>query len=197
MKYLAIALIVLGLVVAATMFLTRKSDMGTTGAATGPTTLSTAGVFDPVAAQHVLVDQPAPNFTADLLTGETVTLASHKGKDVVILDFWATWCAPCIVSLPLMADLASKYADKGVVLYAVNDSEDATDIKDFLSKRNLTMPVVLDPQGKIVDSFKADVLPVSILIDKEGIVRQVHYGTFVAGETDKKIEAELQKLLGK
>src|SRR5687767_4033725 len=123
MKYLGIGLIVLGIVLAATFLIPRKPSVPT---ASDPvvqaTTTSTAGVFDPNAAKHALVDKPAPDFTADLLDGKRVTLASHKGKDIVILDFWATWCAPCIVSLPLMTDLANKYADQGVVLYAVNDS---------------------------------------------------------------------------
>lgn len=194
MKPVAIGLIVVGGALIASVFIPRKGGDPASSQPAIPTQTD-AGVFDPTTAKSDLVGKPAPDFTADLLTGEKVTLSSHKGKDVVILDFWATWCAPCIVSLPLMTDLAAKYADKGVVLYAVNDSEDAADIKEFIAKRKLTMPVVLDPRGKIVDSFGAKVLPVTVIIDKQGIVRQVHYGKFVAGETDKAIEKELTEML--
>src|SRR5690349_4238380 len=84
--------------------------------------------------KHPLDGKPAPAFSLDLLKGGKATLADHKNKNVVILDFWATWCGPCVQAMPIVSEVAKSFADKGVVLYAVNEQEEADAVKAFLEK---------------------------------------------------------------
>ena len=76
-----------------------------------------------------------------------MTLAEHKSKNIVILDFWATWCGPCVRAMPITDKIAKQYASKGVVLYAVNQKEDAKTVRGFLSKHKLKLNVLLDSKA--------------------------------------------------
>lgn len=123
-----------------------------------------------------LLGKLAPELDLNLLDGGKVTLAKHKGKDVVLLDFWATWCGPCRKSLPLLADLAAQYKDKGLVFYAINQREDAEKIKDFLGKQNFKLTVALDSEGKAGEAYGVEGIPQTVLVGKDGTVRAVHIG---------------------
>ncbi len=125
---------------------------------------------------HELVGKPAPAFTLDTLDGGKVDLAAHKGKDVVVLDFWATWCGPCVQALPILTDVTREYRDKGVVFYAVNQREEAEVIGEFLKKKKLDVSVALDSQGKIGNLYGVEGIPQTVIIDKNGTVQIVHVG---------------------
>jgi cytochrome c biogenesis protein CcmG/thiol:disulfide interchange protein DsbE len=94
----------------------------------------------------------------------------------VILNFWATWCAPCRVEMPALQAASERYADQGVVLLAVNASESRDQVADYMDELGLTFPAVLDPQGEIIDLYEVRVFPTTIWIDAEGVVRAEHYG---------------------
>jgi peroxiredoxin len=94
----------------------------------------------------------------------------------VVLDFWATWCGPCGMSLPLVTDATAAFKDKGVVFYAVNEQEDATAIRKFQTGKSLTFPVLLDSDGKVGGLYKASAIPETVLIDKNGKIVAVHVG---------------------
>ncbi len=123
-----------------------------------------------------LVGQPAPAFTLERLGGGTVDSATEKGKHVVVLDFWATWCGPCVRALPQVAEVAEAYRPKGVVFYAVNQREKPEDIERFLKDKGLSVTVALDKDGAVGKSFGVQGIPQTVIIDKAGVVQAVHVG---------------------
>lgn len=120
--------------------------------------------------------QTAPLFGAVLLQGkETVELERHRGK-VVLLDFWASWCGPCRQSLPALENLRREFGPAGFEVIAVNLDADPQDGLDFLKKYPVTYPIVQDAQGRIARLFDVQTMPMSYLIDRQGVVQQVHQG---------------------
>ena len=123
-----------------------------------------------------LVGKVAPALDLDLLDGGKLSLAKHRGKDVVVLDFWATWCGPCRRSLPLLDAVAARYRGKGVVVYAVNQREPADTIKNFLAKEKINLPVALDREGAAGSAYGVEGIPQTVVIGKDGLVQSVHVG---------------------
>lgn len=126
---------------------------------------------------HALLGQPAPDFTLPLMGGGEAALATHLNKDIVILDFWATWCGPCRSLMPIISDVAKDYEDKNVVLYAVNLREDEERIKGFLETLGLDVAVAMDKDGDVAADYKVQYIPQSVIIGKDGKVQVVHVGT--------------------
>ncbi len=125
-----------------------------------------------------LVGRPAPAFVATVLGGGELDLSQFKGK-VVVLDFWATWCAPCIRMLPSVNKLVDQYKEQPVVILGVNTnvSADMEKVKRFVTERKVdAMRHVLDPGGTIGRDYAAQAIPLTVMIDREGIVRYVHSG---------------------
>ena len=125
---------------------------------------------------HPLLGEPAPPFKTVGLDDKPIDLAAHLGKDVVMLDFWATWCGPCIQAMPEVDGVAEKFADRGLVFYAVNVQEDAETIKEFLKTSELDVRVALDLDGNISQTYRAEGIPQTVLIGKDGKVQVVHVG---------------------
>ena len=142
-----------------------------------------------------LKGKPAPDFSLDLLGGTKMQLASHKGKDVVILDFWATWCGPCVRALPILSEVAESFKDKGVVVYAVNQQEEAEVVKKFLEAKKLTLTTAMDAKGEAAKLYRVNGIPQTVIIDKEGNVASVHVG-FSPGLKET-LTKEIEKLLAK
>jgi thiol-disulfide isomerase/thioredoxin len=119
-----------------------------------------------------LEGKAAPDFTIPLLDGGDLKLSMFKGKNVVILDFWATWCGPCRMAMPALEKVAGEFADKGVLLFAVNQQEEPEKIKAFLEKQNLKVKVALDKDMKAAQLYSVQGIPRIIVIDKEGVIRK-------------------------
>ncbi len=126
---------------------------------------------------------PAPDFRAPSLGGDTLALASLRGR-VVLVNAWATWCSPCRWEMPAIENLYQRLGGRGLVVVAVSQDEapgpDATfggtlgDVAGFVRENHLTFPVLLDPGRRLAQLFGIVGLPTSILIDRRGrIVRKV------------------------
>ncbi len=142
--------------------------------------------------EHASVGKPAPQATLKALGGDDFDIASLKGK-VVLLDFWATWCGPCVISLPKVTEVANSFADQDLVFYAVNLREPVEKITKFLGKKGIKPPVATDRWGKAGQAFGVRGIPHSVLIDKKGVVRHVHVG-FMPG-MEKTLKKEIATLL--
>ena len=142
----------------------------------------------------VEVGDTAPDFTLpDIEEGKAdFTLSELRGK-TVYLDFWASWCAPCLKSLPLYNELSAKYQDQGLVVVGINIDNPIEDGLDFLLDTPLDFKIPMDPDGEIPALYEVFGMPTSYLIDAEGVVRLVHMG-FRDGDMEI-IEKEIEALL--
>ncbi|EMI19688.1 alkyl hydroperoxide reductase/ Thiol specific antioxidant/ Mal allergen [Rhodopirellula maiorica SM1] len=144
-------------------------------------------------AEHPLLGKKAPSFIGERLSEQPVSLEGLKDK-VIVLDFWATWCAPCVAAMPVLQEVTSEFADKDVVFLAVNVGEDLELVKSFLEKQDIDLDVVLDPGGKISDAFRADAIPQTVVVGKSGVIESVHMGFPGADELRQRLTDELSVL---
>ncbi len=121
------------------------------------------------------------------------TLPDLKGKTVLI-DFWASWCAPCKRSFPSLAQLHQKFAARGFLVLAVSVDEEKEDMDKFLKKNPVPFPVVRDPKSQLAEKLGIDVMPTSILVGKDGKIRIVHRG-FEGESTRKQYQADIEAAL--
>jgi peroxiredoxin len=136
----------------------------------------------------------APEFSLKDQSGKTVDSASLAGK-VVILDFWATWCAPCREEMPELQKFYKKYNAKGLEIVGISVDKAPDGIKEFVGKLKVTFPVVHDDAHKVADKYSPPRMPSSYIIDRKGVVRYVH-GGYRAGDAAA-FEKEIQELLAK
>jgi len=141
-----------------------------------------------------LLGKAAPAVDLERLDGKRVKLADNSGKNVVMLDMWATWCGPCRQELPHLIEVAKDYKAKGVVFYAIDLREPKKTIEEFLKKEKFDMTVGLDSQGKVAEAYGVEGIPMLMLIDKKGIVQVVHIG-YEAKDFEKELHKELDKIL--
>lgn len=146
----------------------------------------------PVTAAAVAPGEAAPAISASDLTGSKIDLAALRGK-VVLVDFWASWCAPCREELPWLEQLHKRHAAAGLTVIGVNLDESSANAQKFLRSHPVTFPVVHDTQGRLADRYGPSKMPSSYLIDATGRVRFVH-GGFRAAD-GAAIEAEVVRLL--
>jgi len=120
------------------------------------------------------------------------TLQSHKGE-VLLLNFWATWCPPCVKELPSLNRLQTKIANSQFNILAINIGEETKTVKKFLAPMNIKFPVLTDPEGESVQPWKLIAFPSSFIVDKKGVIR---YSLFGGIEWDnKEVVTIVQKLL--
>ncbi len=120
------------------------------------------------------VGRTAPNFKLPDLSGHQVSLDQFRGK-IVMLDFWATWCGPCRLTMPVLENLQKEYP-KDLTLLAINLAEPPDLVRSYVEKQNIGSTVLLDEDGKVGEAYQSDSIPMQVLIDKQGIVRQVSVG---------------------
>jgi len=134
--------------------------------------------------------QPFPDLKGYALEG---TLPACAGQ-VVLVDFWATWCAPCKASFPAYADLQRELAPRGFSPLAVSIDKTAAPYNEFLKRFNPPFTTVRDGSQKLIADVKVPAMPTSYLIDRKGVVRSVHSG-YHGESTVKALREEIVRLL--
>jgi thiol-disulfide isomerase/thioredoxin len=129
------------------------------------------------AAEFIKVEPAAPpSLVLKDLKGKSYNLAAHKGK-VVLVNFWATWCPPCIEEMPSMQRLKEKMAGRPFVMLGVNSGEPRTDVDEFLKRIKVDFTILLDSDSSVTRRWKVFGLPTSFLVDRQGKVRYTLTGT--------------------
>jgi peroxiredoxin len=126
------------------------------------------GLYSRIGIQSVRENTRTPDFSLEGLNVKTVQLSALKGN-VILLNFWATWCGPCKDEMPSMEALYQRYRERDFVLLAISVDDGSPDpARKFIQKHRYRFPVLLDPAGKTLDLFEIDRIPATVIIDKKG-----------------------------
>ncbi|MBK8903680.1 MAG: TlpA family protein disulfide reductase [Anaerolineaceae bacterium] len=153
--------------------------------ASGPVTLIEAPI----------VGQRAPDFTLETAVGQTITLSelvdtTGNSGQPVILNFWASWCAPCRVEMPSLQQASVKYNGR-VAFVGINQGEDWPTVVDFGSEYNVSYPLVTDPDNRVNRLYEVTSLPTTVIIDQKGVVREVIIGILSEAVLQSRVEGLL------
>ena len=160
-----------------------SNNTGDTGSAGGNDTTANAGnTTEDTSGETETADPSGPiaegdayrDFTATLADGSEFTLSDHEGK-VVLLNFWATWCGPCVGEMPAFEKLQETYGED-LALLAVNCGEDEDTVASFLEKNGYTFPVVLDPEYEVCLLYPSEFIPYTVIIGTDGKVAAIETG---------------------
>jgi cytochrome c biogenesis protein CcmG/thiol:disulfide interchange protein DsbE len=125
----------------------------------------------------------ARDFTLTSLDGREVSLSDFEDS-VVLVNFWATWCPPCRAEIPDFEAAYRAHQDDGFVVLGINVEELRTAVEPFVDSMGMTYPVLLDERGQVMQEYRGLGLPMSLLIDKDGVIRERHMGTLTANQLD-------------
>jgi peroxiredoxin len=126
-------------------------------------------------ASSSLAGKPAPDFVLKSAAGENLRLSEYRG-DVVMINFWATWCGPCRQEMPLLDDLYHRYQRVGFTLLGVNIDDDSRRAMQMVEELGVSFPVLFDERKDVSKLYEVEVMPTTVLVDREGTVRFVHHG---------------------
>ncbi len=126
---------------------------------------------------------PAPDFTLTDANGQSVTLSDLRGQ-VIMINFWASWCGPCRQEMPLLEQIHQRYEPLGFTLLGVNVEKNPADGQAFLKERPVSFPVLYDPENDISKLYDVVAMPSTVLIDRQGNVRYLHHGYKPGYEND-------------
>lgn len=132
-----------------------------------------------------MTGSPAPDFNLTTLNGHSLSLEHLRGKPVLI-NFWATWCGPCLAEMPLLEATAQRYSDELVVL-GINEGEAFADVKSFIAREALSYPILLDTDEAVGALYQLNGYPTSVFIDAEGIIRAIYLGEIPADQLAKNL----------
>jgi peroxiredoxin len=152
-----------------------------------------AAVCSVANAQQLKIGDPAPALaTGEFVQGEPIK-ELEKGK-AYLIEFWATWCGPCVKAIPHVNELHVKYADKGLVVIGIGVDDDAAKHQAFATKMKASFTLVHDSSHKAAGFFSPPSMPTSYLVDRKGVIRHVHNG-FKGAKTEAEYVAEIEALL--
>ena len=126
---------------------------------------------------------PAPQFTLDARGGSQVNLAQYKGQ-VVMINFWASWCGPCRQEMPLLEDIYRKYNKLGFTLLGVNVEPDSKAADDWLKQTPVSFPILYDKNSKVSQMYDVSGMPSTVIIDRKGNLRMLHHGSKPGDENE-------------
>lgn len=153
-------------------------------------TLSTVVVFG-MAGRPPAEGRPAPEFTLQSLEGETTHFKDYRGN-IILLNFWATWCEPCIKEMPAMQQVYEDLKHEGFVVLAINELEDVERVARHIDDHGHTFPVLLDTDNSVANMYGVYGLPVTVFIDKNGIVYKYVKGGTLTEEIIRRIVHDLR-----
>jgi peroxiredoxin len=137
--------------------------------------LGVASLPAAVLAADIAPGVDAPGFQLNSSTGKPVGLADLKGQ-VVLINFWASWCGPCRQEMPILDQLYRSYQAAGFTLLGVNVEPNAADAQKFLKGTPVSFPILFDPNSAVSMLYQVSGMPSTIIVDREGKVRYVHHG---------------------
>ena len=126
---------------------------------------------------------PAPDFSLHSKNGGMVTLSDLRGQ-VVMVNFWATWCGPCREEMPHLEALYQRYGDLGFTLLGVNVEEDSSGADEFLAETPVSFPILFDPDNQVSELYDVIAMPSTVIVDRTGNMRFIHHGYQPGYEND-------------
>jgi len=144
------------------------------------------------AAALPVVGAKAPDFASKSDSGRNVRLSELRGQ-VVLVNFWASWCSPCRQELPLLNRIYAQYRAAGFMLLAVNVDDNRKDAEAMLKRLELRFPTLFDGNKNVAKLYGVDTMPATLVIDRDGRVRYVHRGYYDGYE--RKYEQQVRELL--
>lgn len=117
----------------------------------------------------------APDFALSSSTGKNVRLKELRGQ-VVLINFWASWCGPCRQEMPLLDGIYKKYSKLGFVILGVNVEQDNSKAKTYLHDVPVTFPILYDPKNELTKTYNVNAMPTTVIVDRNGKVRYIHAG---------------------
>ena len=150
------------------------------------------GAFKDAPNPVIKVGLKAPNILLSDLKGEKRGLEQFQGK-VLLINFWATWCPPCLIEMPSLAAVYNKFSKQGFEILAINLDENPKSARQFVEKNRLPFTVLLDPDGSAAQQYLVYGLPYTVILDREGKIRFKIFGSheWDRGEAVEKIKALL------
>ena len=156
--------------------------------------IAAACVCVPALCQAVAVSEIAPDFTLKSIDGKNTRLKEYRGQ-VVLINFWASWCGPCRQEMPLLERIDERYKDAGFTVLGVNVEGKAGPAKEVATKAGVSFPVLVDEGQKVSELYDLESMPSSVVVDRDGVVRYVHRG-YKPGDEAKYLEV-VKKLINK
>jgi len=153
-------------------------------------TLAVAALGMCLSAQAVGVDGQAPDFTLESLDGTNLRLQERRGE-VVLINFWASWCGPCRQEMPILDRLHQRYQDAGFSVLGVNVEGKRKPAEKIAKKSGVTFPVLIDAGQKVSKTYELEAMPTTVVVDRNGKVRYIHRG-YKSGDEAKYIEVVKQ-----
>jgi cytochrome c biogenesis protein CcmG/thiol:disulfide interchange protein DsbE len=117
----------------------------------------------------------APDFSLATQDGESVNLANLRGQ-VVLVNFWATWCPPCRAEMPAIQQVYDKYRDQGFTVLAIDVQEGDAQVASFADQNGLTIPILIDHDGTVSNRYQVKAMPSTFFIDQNGVIQEVTLG---------------------
>lgn len=137
------------------------------------------------------VEKPLPNLSLNAIDGQKWSLYENRGR-IVLLNFWATWCAPCRAEVPYLVRLSSKYKASGLEVVGIAvDSENTGQINNFIKEFKVDYPILLAVPGSVLSQQKA--VPMSLLVDEKGVLAKKYVGAIKESVFEKDIKGLLSK----
>ena len=129
---------------------------------------------------------PAPEFQLASAGGKPVSLTQYKGQ-VVMINFWATWCGPCRTEMPVLEQLHKKYKPMGFTMIGVNVEPDSAGAVDWLKATPVTFPILFDTDSKVSKLYAVSGMPSTVIVDRKGNLRYLHRG-YKAGDENEYLD---------